>query len=76
MTKEEFESRKPQILEEVQQAPLAAEEKFPGGGLRSFLTIPEPSEDQKEYVRQMIKWREDSYDPDQEIGGPKKPTSR
>lgn len=33
--------------------------------------IPEPTEDQKEYVAALIRWREESYQPELVIGGPK-----
>lgn len=32
---------------------------------------PEPPEDHCEYVANVIKWREESYDPEQVIGGPR-----
>lgn len=38
--------------------------------IRSTATIPEPTANQREYVSDMIKWREESYEPDAVIGGP------
>jgi endonuclease YncB( thermonuclease family) len=37
------------------------------GGL---VTVPAPTSDQREYVSDLIKWRDSSYTPDSVIGGP------
>lgn len=39
-------------------------------GSASTVTIPAPTPDQREYVSDIIKWRDSSYKPDSVIGGP------
>lgn len=57
-------------LGDLEQVVPSVFQETPADTNREFVVVPPPTQDQIDYVAEQIKWREESYDPNQVIGGP------